>query len=57
MRIRVGAEAAIGLAVFTLGLLILGVMHLYTLSGLLILCSILTGMSWTGWRETYRDIR
>jgi hypothetical protein len=57
MRIRIGAEIAIGLAVFALGLLILGVTHLYTLSGLLVVCALLTGMSWTGWRETYRDIR
>jgi hypothetical protein len=57
MRIRIGAEIAIGLAIFTLGLLILGVMHLYTLPGLLVVCGILTIASWTGWQETYRDIR
>jgi hypothetical protein len=57
MRIRVGGEIVIGIAGFTLGLLILGVTHLYTLTGLLVLCGIITVASWTGWRETYRDIR
>jgi hypothetical protein len=57
MRIRIGTEIAIGLAIFSLGLLIIGVIHLYTLPGLLVICSILTVLSWTGWKETYKDLQ
>lgn len=57
LRIRIGAEISVGLALFATGLLILGVFHMFTLTGLLIICSILLVVGIPGWIATYRDIQ
>lgn len=56
-RLRVLAETALGMGIFGTGLLILGGMAQYTLSGLLIVTSILTVISFWGWKEIYLDIK
>ncbi len=57
LRVRIGAELSVGITLFTMGLLILGVFHMFTLSGLLIVCGILTLIGIPGWIITYRDIK
>jgi hypothetical protein len=56
IRLRLGAEISLGFVFFTLGLLILWSLWLYTLSGLFILLGILLVLWYTWHRETYRDI-
>ena len=56
LRIRIGAELSVGLAIFATGLLMLGVFHMFTLTGLLIVCGILIIIGIPGWIATYRDI-
>lgn len=56
LRVRIGAELSVGLAIFATGLLILGVFHIFTLTGLLIVCGILIIIGIPGWIATYRDI-
>ena len=57
LRVRIGAELSVGLAIFATGLLILGVFHMYTLTGLLIICGMLILIGIPGWIVTYRDIQ
>ncbi len=57
LRIRIGAEISVGLALFATGLLIFGIFHMFTLTGLLIVCGILLIGGIPGWIATYRDIR
>lgn len=57
LRVRIGAEISVGLAVFATGLLIFGILHMFTLTGLLIICGILILVGIPGWIATYRDIR
>jgi hypothetical protein len=57
LRIRIGAEISVGLAIFATGLLILGVLHMFTLTGLLTICGILILIGIPGWIATYQDIR
>jgi hypothetical protein len=56
LRIRIGAEISIGLFVFASLLLAFGFFHTYTLTWLIIICSILTIIAIPGWRAIYRDI-
>ncbi len=57
LRIRIGAEISIGIALFATGLLIFGIFHMFTLTWLLIVCGILTIVAIPWWIATYRDIR
>ena len=57
LRIRIGAEIAIGLGLFSSGLLGLGFFHMFTLNGLLGLCVVLLILAFPGWKAIYRDIR
>lgn len=56
LRIRIGAEISVGLGIFSIGLLILWVSHVFTLTGLLILCGILIIVAIPWWIVTYKDI-
>jgi hypothetical protein len=56
MRIRIGAEMAIGMGIFVVGLLILGATHMLTLTGLISILVIYSILSYRGWIETYRDL-
>jgi hypothetical protein len=57
LRIRIGAEIAIGLGLFSSGLLGLGFFHMFTLNGLLSLCAVLLILAFPGWKAIYQDIR
>lgn len=57
LRIRIGAEISIWLAVFSSWLIIIGALHIFTLTWLLILCTILAIIAIPGWIMTYRDIK
>jgi hypothetical protein len=57
LRLRVPVDIALGFFVFTTGLLILGSIGAYTLTGLLILLGILIIIAIPGFMTTYRDIQ
>lgn len=57
LRLRVPVDIAIGFFVFTTGLLILGSVGVYSLTGLLILLGILVVVAIPGFITTYRDIQ
>jgi hypothetical protein len=57
LRVRIGAEISVGLALFATGLLILAVFHLFALTGLLMICGVLMIVGIPGWIATYRDIQ
>ncbi len=56
LRIRIGAEISIGLALFATALLIFGTFHIFTLTGLLVICGIFIIWWIPGWIATYQDI-
>jgi hypothetical protein len=56
LRLRVPAEIAIGILVFTTGLIWLWEFWLYTTTGLIWLLIVLGTIGWNGWKETYKNI-
>jgi hypothetical protein len=57
MRLRVIAEITLGFILFTIGLLVIGSLSLYNLTGLLILLGVLSLFGYTWHKETYHDIQ
>ena len=57
MRLRVPAEISLGFIVFTFGLLIIGSIGLYTLTGLIVVLTAMVAIGYRGLIETYSDIR
>ncbi|PID84335.1 hypothetical protein CSB09_01555 [Candidatus Gracilibacteria bacterium] len=57
LRFKIPVEISLGMGIFTTGLLILGAIGFYTLTGLIVLCLILLALSWQGWVQSWRDIQ
>jgi len=55
MRITLPVDVSVGLLVFSIGLLILASIGLYTLTWLIVLIVLMGGISYTGIYKTYRD--